>query len=287
MLVALTGRMGPSPEKEAYMSIRRSSLRAALLAVRERGVSLAFSAALVAISFSGAFWFTASHPRRAAAQTVSPAVRPFVATISKKYYDPSGALSVLEEIQYVRTARRTTMVRPRQIYPRDKPLLAELIDNDHEAKLFLEPVTRSVTSIQYARSDQNKFMAGAWEETCPKDDKDIIVLPDSAVFFGYSTLHVVKKWNSNWTTERWMAPALECFSLKEIDTLTGARDVITVTSIQEGEPSIDILRTPEGYTERSPVEVESRYTTATGVRSLWGKSLVARLDAEYRASRPR
>jgi hypothetical protein len=272
--------------KEAFMGIRRSDFRAALRAVRPRGVSLAFSAGLALLSFSAAFWFTASHPRRAAAQAVL-SVRPFVATISKVYYDPSGALSVREEIRYARTASRTTAITPRQTYPLDRPMLAQILDNDREAELFLEPVTRSVTSIPYSRSDQNGFIAGVWEETCPKDDKEMTVLPGGPVLFGYSTLHVVKKWNSNRTTERWMAPELECFSLKEVDILSAARDEIAVTSIQEGEPSIDLLRPPAGYTERSPAEVESLYKATTGARSLWGETLARRLEAQYRAGRPR
>jgi hypothetical protein len=223
-------------------------------------------------------------------QVVVPNVRPFVASSSKRYYAQSGDLGIEAEIEYARTSHRSTVVRQRHVYP--DPAISEttshINDFDKERQVFLEPLTKSVMTMSYPQREQLSLLHGSWEETCPKaTDDNTKISDDGTVLLGYHVLHLVTRSTPDWTTERWMAPELECFSLRELNSRGGARNELVVTSLTEGEPPMELFQIPADYVERSPREFESLYRDVTGRPSPWGPTFTNRLDDQYQKRRIR
>lgn len=240
------------------------------------------------ISLSVSFFLF--HARRVHACQVSYAaqhklVRPFSAALTHSYYLPSGELSRVVAIDYLRYSDRTTVNRPTLRYPTTRELPWEVSDLATEVRLLLEPRTKSVTTTRYTRDEEYSFFSGAWEESCPAES-EISSSSPGGVYFGYQTLHVSKTWSPQWIQERWMIPELECFSVKEINTVPGgAHNELIAASLTEGEPSRDLARPPSGYIERSPISVEQAYKEQTGDATFWGKGLTQRLQHDYEQRR--
>jgi hypothetical protein len=206
-----------------------------------------------------------------------------VATIVRKYYTPSGIVERVSEIQYACTSHHSMVVKLRQIYPgpAEAEMYTHVTDFDKGEQIYLDPVTKSVTTMSYSQQEQASFLRGSWDETCPKpSDGETVIKDEGAVMFGYRVLRLTTRFTPDWTAERWMAPDLECFALKEIHTSKGTHNDSLVTAITEGEPAIELFQTPQDYVERSPLEVESRHKDATG-NALWGPALAKRRDARY------
>ena len=90
----------------------------------------------------------------------------------------------------------------------------------------------------------------------------------------------MKQWGGTDVTERWMIPELDCFSVKEIYSSSGARNVTVVESLQEGEPDRSLMAVSPDYTERSPAAVEDLREKATG-EGAFGRGLVGRVEKDY------
>jgi hypothetical protein len=57
-----------------------------------------------------------------------------------------------------------------------------------------------------------------------------------------------------------LAPKLNCFAIKEIDTRDdGARTETEVVELARGTPSESLFAIPDDYVERSPKEMEALY----------------------------
>jgi len=218
---------------------------------------------------------------RAQSGAVPITVRPFVAELRVDYYPPSGKLVRTQLLTYGRYADAGHVMRQTQSYPVARELMGEVFDMQHEVKIFLDPRTKSKMTMAFPRAEQISFRAGLWEENCPARNEVTEWTPADDML-GYKTVRVTKKFGPSWTTERWMIPMLNCFTVREVDMASSARTERTALKITEGEPDSAMIDALTSYTERSPAIVEGLFKNVTGEDSFMGSKLAASMEAEYR-----
>jgi len=191
---------------------------------------------LLSLSLSFLYFYHVRSALAGQGATTTPQVQtgPFVADLRHDYYMPSGQLARTVQLRYVRYKDGGHVMQQSETYPIRLQLMSEIFDMQNERKIFLEPNTKSRITMPYSQAEQINFRAGVWEETCPTED--LTVLPGDS-YLGYRTTHIIKHFGSDMTIERWMIPELDCFSVKEIEVIRGARSERIAVSLKEGDPS--------------------------------------------------
>jgi hypothetical protein len=88
--------------------------------------------------------------------------------------------------------------------------------------------------------------------------------------------------------DRWEAPTLNCFALRQIDAATvippqkGPHNVEEATSVVLGEPDATLFFVPQNFLERSPSERHAEFERLYGVAAPTPPAA----DEFYNASRP-
>ena len=213
-----------------------------------------------------------------AAQAQGKPVAPLSAKSTTNYYHPSGKLAMTIWTQYDRYSDHSLVLHQQQRYPMPVELLSQILDRRTEREIYLDPQTRSATTMTSSRAQQESATSGSWEESCPVED--MANASPGGVFFGHQTLRITKQWAPTSTTERWMIPELDCFTVKEIYSSGGARTEKVVESLQEGEPDRLSAAVPADYAERSPVAVDHLLMQAGG-KAAFGSTWGAKLEREY------
>jgi len=225
------------------------------------------------LSLGASFVFYAHRARAAQAAQVGP----LIARSTTHFYDPSGRLAFVTALQYVRYSDHSEVWAGQDVYPKTREGLTHIVNRQTEREISFDPLTKSVITMHFTRAEQQNA-SGAWEASCPVED--MANASPGGVFFGHQTLHIVRQWGGTDVTERWMIPELDCFSVKEIFTSSGARNVTVVESLQEGEPDRSLMAVSPDYTERSPAAVEDLREKATGEWA-FGRGLVGRVEKDY------
>lgn len=145
------------------------------------------------------------------------------------------------------------------------PVLVKIMNVRTGVWQLLDPVTRSVISINDSPQQVQAMIAEMdREESCPAN---LAKMPEAETMMGHATVYVEEWPTSDIKVEKWMAPDLGCFPLKEIETSAahgGAYNVHIVTSLQPGEAGSALMQVPDGYTERRPSAVENVHQRKTG-----------------------
>jgi hypothetical protein len=82
----------------------------------------------------------------------------------------------------------------------------------------------------------------------------------------------------------WVAPDLDCFSLKHTTVIDGRlRTLEKAVSIDPGEPDTTVLNLPKGYALVSPLELEARYQARFPGMELFGDQAL-RMEETYQRS---
>ena len=82
--------------------------------------------------------------------------------------------------------------------------------------------------------------------------------------------------------DAWLAPALDCFALRETVTRHKAYSVADTLTIIKGNPSPALFAIPAYYTERSPSEVGAEFARRFPERPpVFPASTAAKLDQAY------
>ena len=251
-----------------------------LLRSTPRGVAVC----LIAASLGGAVSFLATRqPVRAAG---SPSALPFSAVIVESYFSPEGKLGRKDSEEYYRFSDGSfAIVNSRQVYPEEKQLIGNVVDLQLQHDLILEPVTKSVVTLNRNREQQLSFLAGLWNENCPDADDHVEATENGGMLLGFPTVHITKHLSPEWKQDRWMITKLKCFSVKDVDVFGDSRDETLVTSLVEGEPSRSVLSAPGDYTERPPADAAKAYALASGGDQLFHPRLLDRLTKEYKVGR--
>lgn len=151
-------------------------------------------------------------------------------------------------------------------------------------KVSVETLTRSKTTYKLSQSE-----VGAPSTNCTNDPN-----AQRKRILGYEVERVEEQSsfpNGKMTVERWQAPALNCYSLRERVTFPpetafapSPHNEIEVTLVVEGQPPLSMFEDPPDYVERSPSQLNDEYA-----RKFPGHRVFANpklFDDAYYAQRP-
>jgi hypothetical protein len=152
------------------------------------------------------------------------------------------------------------------------------------------PVSVEAVEIYSRKPDSSCSIGGPW-----RTGREVDSSPDPPAILGQRVIKV--SWERldsgrKTVTVEWLAPELDCFSLKRISArydLEGkllAENVHTVTSIRLGEPDQELFDKPAGMTERTPSEIRAAAGYLKGVPVAPGEEPgLALQDAAYQRRR--
>jgi hypothetical protein len=226
-------------------------------------------------------------------------VRPFVAHITKRSYSSPDDTKprVVPEV-YGRRSDRSTVAQMPAHLPNGSVggTLVWITDTAHRQQIMLEPFTRSKTTETYTDDEFAAIISANLDENCPAAVP--VGRPPAegggqifgGTFFGHAAVYSLNLYGNRsgrsgtFEVERWTLTDLNCYPVKEISTRGTMRVEAQVDSLTELEPPSNMFNIPEGYTERSPLEMEAAYKERFGA-GFYGEQIVARLEARYQ--RPR
>ncbi len=198
-------------------------------------------------------------------------------------YDPAGQLRLTKSRLYARFSDGSMANRYTQLYPKQEPVITEILNATTGDWVYLDPTTDSSITLKRSLPEVRRAISEADTEGCPSG-VDLSKLSQLAPILGVRILYYSNTDASGDTEERWMAPDLNCLPLKKIDTSRqhgGAHNVLVATSIKIGEPAEDLKAAPPGYTERTPEQVEEMHIAATGGETFWGRVFLRAMKREY------
>jgi hypothetical protein len=238
--------------------------------------SLTLSAAIGYLAF-----LVAKHAVVHAAESKAP----FTAEIETDMYSGSGQRDFVKRTSYYRFGDGSVVYRMTDVSPKQQPGFTQIMNAGTGSWIFLDPLTFSAIEIKRSVEGVRQRIAELdREESCPAN---LSSLPDGGEMFGVATVREIiretEQTDKYLTMEKWIAPALNCFPLKEIDTSAlhgGAHNLEIVTSLRRGEPDGTLLNIPAGYVIASPLEVEKTHREQTGADFL-GPAISRKLQREY------
>jgi hypothetical protein len=251
------------------------------------------SALLFAATLAVAAYAFLGERERAAAKPGPSRFKPFTLTEQELYFSKGDA--VPKEVDHV-VARRAdgSLVRSFVVTGSDSPDGTEgthvmILNVPSRLQITLESFTRSSMTRKLSkekldsRLSDEPFCDGLAKAARRKAGAD------SQTVLGYRVFPVREK-NRDWISEKWVAPVLDCYPLKEtvqfLDS-SGQEDghnLTMVKTVKEGEPSSELFLVPGDYTERSPAEVEKIYASKYPGHELYGKML-PNIERSYDESR--
>jgi len=174
----------------------------------------------------------------------------------------------------------------------------DIVDVPNRKYVALEPFTKSATTFYRTDSEVGESVAATG--TCDSLGLDAeaglptrrvqAISPQQRVWdtlLGRKVAQVIERFEVA-TTERWVAPDLDCFALRKSEwSSTGAHNEYTVTKLEEGEPPDSMFQIPSEYLETSPLQVEAAYAARYPGHALFGESMARLVDERYHKSRAR
>jgi hypothetical protein len=228
-------------------------------------------AAVAAGALSGRIWSTG----KVYAQSVPVAL---TAEIRTRSYDGAG----VERHSAIETyARRSdgSHILLRRIVNEQELGVRIVTDASRRMRVTVDPQTGS--TISYSLSQDEAAALRALPATCEEGPEMQLDSRPQERILGHEVVHLVGKTRgSEHSLQKWVAPGLNCLTLRS-ETLTGGfRNVREVTSITLGEPDSNLFLIPEHYTERPPSQVLAIARTGAG-RVPMNPKISQALDAVY------
>ncbi|MEB2361380.1 MAG: hypothetical protein OZ929_08585 [Bryobacterales bacterium] len=219
---------------------------------------------------------------------------PFTLKMTEAMYGQAGPVRTLDYTIAVKSDGSMSEVRS-MVTPDGRLVEQKTVTDLAAKKKFLwDGLTESISTMHLP--EQRVKALGSKRGTCTDDAS-----AESGEMLGYKVVRVVKDWKAHKpaTTEAWLAPALDCYPLKEIVRVSpcepggncdGTLMLATtreVTSVVPGEPSeAHFLIRPDAV-ERSPVEVmaefQRRYPQVAKGRDMRTSKGTAHQEEVYRA----
>jgi hypothetical protein len=218
-----------------------------------RTIPWLFAACLVA-------FFSYYISRRVVAIADQPHWRPFTATIVERMYagDATAPVHVENYISAVRGDGSQVKDFKRQVMPNggwgDMRVISDL---SARRRTTVDPSTESVTTYPY--SDKAAARLATPPSACSSNAN-----APHATLLGYDTVMVQTALpgapGETRELTQWLAPALNCFALKETMTFhqpdsASSRTTTEAVLVKVGEPSKSLFDIPAGYVERTPSQV--------------------------------
>jgi hypothetical protein len=187
--------------------------------------------------------------------------QPFTAVLIEDRYSPTGVKGYTE---YVTHAVRNDGSRV-DVYRRKAPdgnwgFPRVIVNVQARTRTAVDPATESVTTYPLSDGAVAAFTAPA-NSCTPQMDTD----QPSIIGYKVGLLREDHPGGIHADhADKWAAIALDCFPLREVDTVTsgpalGAHNEREALIVMEGEPAASLFEVPSSYVERSPSEVSVEF----------------------------
>lgn len=163
----------------------------------------------------------------------------------------------------------------------------DIVDVRSGRYTLLEPFTR--TAVTFYRTDDEMQSELRTRVTCStsSETEKALARADKVVdkILDREVVQVVERHEGSRrqvTTERWVAPDLDCFPLRKSEwSQTGSHNETEVTKLEVGEPPDSMFEIPAGFIESSPIQAEAAYAALYPGFSLWGTKAVTTIEERY------
>lgn len=230
-------------------------------------------------------------PRLGSIRSQEPLRKPFTATIVERQYDPQGR-EIYSEYALDAVRGDGSEVRMFRRHLPNQELFEPkwVLDLNAKRRVSVDPSTVSITTYLLSASVAAEYQAG--DSSCVRAAENSSTA--RSVIMGMQVVRVTEDTphglNAVDHAERWLAPQLGCFPLKEIFTFglvpAGAaqRSVREVLFITEGEPAASLFEIPGSYAERSPSQVSAEWTRRFPGHPAMSDESSAAADQAYQAA---
>ncbi len=149
-------------------------------------------------------------------------IHPLTAEITRKMYSGKGEIGkgTLFQITskvYAQFRDGSIVFRVLEVYPVKKTLASQIKNATTGEWMFLDDATDSVMTLKKRPEVLRHMISDSEPIGCP-EDVDMSKLPDEEKLLGFRTLRYVTFPQDGVKDEKWLAPELGCFPLKEIQT---------------------------------------------------------------------
>lgn len=161
-----------------------------------------------------------------------------------------------------------------------------VLDLSLRKRVSVEPATGSI--LTYPLSDKAVAEYRAPRASCGK-----ISLAEPSQLLGQRVVHMREDAAPDSYVDRWLAPALNCFPLRETFTFTSGPPTATRRIVRQalflipGEPARSLFQIPASYVERSPSEMAAEFARRFPGHDAMSTKSAQRLDDIYRTARQR
>jgi hypothetical protein len=221
-----------------------------LLLAREKTLGILAAGAAAMASFAGAL---ALQPVQARASTNTAPVA-FTAEFVIKDYD--AANRELRSVQEVIAQRGDgSIVRLRKRIDNREAGTKRMYDTSKRQSISVDPLTQSL--LTYDLSPQEIEYLSAPGSDCRKRNPYLEPVNEPpAKVLGFEVVHLRgKPPGAEFHLDRWSAPALNCFIIREELASSEHRQVRSTVSVELGEPEPSLFDVPANFVERSPSEI--------------------------------
>jgi len=227
---------------------------------------------VVSLSLAYAGFRFGSNSRALAQATMQPV--PFTAEVLERRLDATGTEKYRETSLSAMRGDGTTIRIIHRTFPDGKTYeFKTIIDVVHSTRIVLDQATESRT-------------------TYPLSNRSVQLLVNSTAYCGLNLdtermttagYEALRQDNSTkkLTAVRWLAPALNCFPLKETTQSATSTNSREVTSVRLGEPDATLFVIPDNYTERTPSQVFNEFVRRFPGRQLPPVETTTALDDAY------
>lgn len=120
--------------------------------------------------------------------------------------------------------------------------------------ISVDPLTRSLLTSDLSAPEIAYLAApGA---NCREHNPHLKPTGERAQILGFDTVHLSgQPPGADFRVDRWSAPALNCFVMREELTSPAFRQVRSTLEVRLGEPDPSLFEIPAGYVERPPSEI--------------------------------
>lgn len=149
----------------------------------------------------------------------------------------------------------------------------EVIDTVNARDTNIDVTTKSLSTVPLDQQELSHLKARR-TGTCAAA-KDGVTIEPAAPLFGLSIVKVTTRWKdpegAPVIAESWLAPDLNCASLREVISKQESSGKATpmkiteVASLVRGEPDANLFAIPAGYTERTPGQVSKTLAGLIGL----------------------
>jgi len=161
--------------------------------------------------------------------------------------------------------------------------MVEISDLQTGKSVILEPFTKS--SITVPLTGEQIEQRRRAESECASNRG--VVVEDNGEKMGVPVTRLRDEFGAGFVVDGWISPELGCLALSELaESKSGAHNETLVTQLITSDPPDDLFKVPQGYTERSPAQVDQVYSERYNGNTLFGKKVLDTIEHRYHSGKP-